>query len=194
MAVDGHNNSVEECDVVVDDGPNPYGNMFRAKKTLLESEQDAQRDANVASARTWNITNSTLGTAYKLIPYTRGPAQPPLLTSDSSAVTKRGKFAKKVLWVTPYDEDEKYPAGDCTVQSKGGEGLPKWTEQNRPVTDTDVVLWHSFGVVHVPRPEDFPVMPCEYTGFTLKPDGFFKGNPAIDLPPKTSSSSCCSNN
>jgi primary-amine oxidase len=33
--------------------------------------------------------------------------------------------------------------------------------------------------------EDFPVMPCEFTGVTLKPDGFFSGNPAIDLPPVT---------
>ena len=194
MAVDGHNNTVRECDVVIDeDSPNPHGNMFRAKQTPLKTEKEAQRDANVATARTWNIANSEAGTAYKLIPYTRGPAQPPLLTSDASAVTRRGKFAKKVLWVTPFDEDERFPAGDFTVQSGGGEGLPVWTDADRSVENTDIVLWHSFGVVHVPRPEDFPVMPCEYTGFTLKPDGFFKGNPAIDLPPKTNSASkCCS--
>ncbi|MGB5151761.1 MAG: hypothetical protein WBN99_17935 [Mycobacterium sp.] len=33
------------------------------------------------------------------------------------------------------------------------------------------------------RPEDWPVMPCAYTGFHLKPIGFFDGNPALDLPP-----------
>ena len=195
MAVDGHRNTVTECEVVVDGSAhNPYGNMFRAVETPLTTELGAQRSANVATARTWNVRNPELGTAYKLIPYTRGPAQPPLLTSDDSAVTRRGKFAKKVLWVTQYDSEEKYPAGDCTVQSRGGEGLPVWTEKDRPIENADVVLWHSFGVVHVPRPEDFPVMPCEYTGFTLKPDGFFKGNPAIDLPPKVSSTSkksCC---
>jgi hypothetical protein len=26
-------------------------------------------------------------------------------------------------------------------------------------------------------------MPCESTGFTLKADNFFSGNPTIDLPP-----------
>jgi primary-amine oxidase len=40
-------------------------------------------------------------------------------------------------------------------------------------------------------------MPCESTGFTLKPDGFFSGNPTIDLPPETNEKSelatgCCS--
>lgn len=32
------------------------------------------------------------------------------------------------------------------------------TLQNRRVADADVVLWHTFGLTHVVRPEDFPVM------------------------------------
>jgi primary-amine oxidase len=51
------------------------------------------------------------------------------------------------------------------------------------VADTDIVLWHTVGVTHFSRPEDFPVMPTEYAGFTLKPFGFFNANPAIDLAP-----------
>ncbi len=49
------------------------------------------------------------------------------------------------------------------------------------------------------RPEDFPVMPVEVVGFTLKPFGFFDGNPAVDLPhaPDAGSvlanGSCCAN-
>jgi len=35
----------------------------------------------------------------------------------------------------------------------------------------------------VPRPEDWPVMPVEYTGFSLVPFGFFDRNPALDVPP-----------
>ncbi len=31
------------------------------------------------------------------------------------------------------------------------------------------------GVTHIVRPEDFPVMPVEHVGFTLKPFGFFLG-------------------
>lgn len=96
----------------------------------------------------------------------------------------------------PFRDAERWPAGDFTVQSTGGEGLPAWTEEDRSVEDEDVVLWHSFGLLHVPRVEDFPVMPCESTGFTLKPDGFFAGNPTIDLAPSSSAgggkSKCCS--
>jgi primary-amine oxidase len=46
-----------------------------------------------------------------------------------------------------------------------------------------VVLWYTLGAHHVVRPEDWPVMPCAYTGFHLKPVGFFDGNPALDIPP-----------
>ena len=51
---------------------------------------------------------------------------------------------------------------------------------------------------HIPRPEDYPVMPASYIGFMLKPSGFFEMNPANDLPPSESkastngSHSCCS--
>jgi len=35
----------------------------------------------------------------------------------------------------------------------------------------------------VVRPEDWPVMPVTTVGFQLRTDGFFDGNPALDLPP-----------
>jgi primary-amine oxidase len=85
--------------------------------------------------------------------------------------------------VTPYRADEQRPAGDFPNQHPGGAGLPAWTAADRPVADSDIVLWHTVGTTHFCQPEDFPVMPCEYTGFTLKPAGFFDGNPAIDLAP-----------
>jgi len=45
------------------------------------------------------------------------------------------------------------------------------------------------GAHHIPRPEDWPVMPAEYIGFSLKPAGFFDRNPALDVPP--SRPHCC---
>jgi primary-amine oxidase len=90
-------------------------------------------------------------------------------------------------------------AGEFPTQSiveKGkapADGLVQWTAADRNVEGEDIVLWHSFGVTHVPRVEDFPVMPVEVTGFMLKPDGFFAGNPAVDLLPEGSGASkqCC---
>ena len=62
---------------------------------------------------------------------------------------------------------------------------------DRPIENTDIVLWHSFGVHHLPRPEDHPVQPCVVCGFTLAPIGFFDQNPVIDLPPQKNAASCC---
>jgi len=74
----------------------------------------------------------------------------------------------------------------------GGDGLPAWTARDRTVENTDIVLWHSFGLHHLPRPEDHPVQPCVVCGFKLLPYGFFDQNPVIDLPRTTNAkSSCC---
>jgi primary-amine oxidase len=190
MCVDGPANSVYEVDAVPEPpGPgNPYGNAFTSRATLLETEAGAQRMAAPERARYWKIVNhSSLNAcgepvAYSLIPQPGAP----LLAQDTSSVAARAAFATRHLWVTPARPDERYPAGEFPNQHPGGAGLPAWTAADRPVTDTDIVLWHTVGTTHFCRPEDFPVMPCEYAGFTLKPAGFFDRNPAIDLAPSRS--------
>ncbi len=87
------------------------------------------------------------------------------------------------LWVTPYDRDERYPAGEYPNQSGPGEGVTQWMTADRPLVDTDVVLWYVLGAHHFPRLEDWPVMPVVKVGFHLRPVGFFDRNPALDVPP-----------
>jgi Cu2+-containing amine oxidase len=82
-----------------------------------------------------------------------------------------------------YDPAEKHAAGDFPNQNATGEGLARWIDQDRPLENEDIVLWHVLGTSHVPRPEDWPVMPVEVLGFTLKPVGFFDRNPALAVPP-----------
>jgi primary-amine oxidase len=55
----------------------------------------------------------------------------------------------------------------------------------------DIVVWHTFGATHFPRPEDWPIMPVETCGFTLKPSGFFDRNPTLDVPASTSAGDHC---
>jgi primary-amine oxidase len=86
------------------------------------------------------------------------------------------------LWVTAYDRDELFATGDYPNQATGGAGLPAFAARERNLTDTDVVLWFTFGTNHVARPEDWPVMPVHPIGFKLLPSGFFVGNPALDNP------------
>ena len=117
--------------------------------------------------------------AYKLLPESSSL----MLAAPESRVAVRARFAQRHLWVTPYRPDEMHAAGDYPNQSTGEDGLPRWTAQDRSITDTDVVLWHTFGVSHVPRPEDWPIMPVERIGFQLLPVGFFDRNPSLDVPP-----------
>ena len=84
--------------------------------------------------------------------------------------------------MTAYDRDEMFATGDYPNQSVGCGGLPSYVQADRPLVDTDVVLWYTFGTNHVVRPEDWPVMPVHPIGFRLVPCGFFAGNPALDNP------------
>ena len=65
------------------------------------------------------------------------------------------------------------------------QGLPEWIEKqsNESIDNTDIVLWHTFGITHFPSPEDFPVMPAEPMTLLLRPRNFFLKNPASDVPP-----------
>ena len=170
---------------------NPYGGAFVMNETPLRTEHEAARKLNLTSSRRWVVENlsvkNALGhpTAYALLP---GENAEPFAAADSW-VRKRAGFINNHLWVTPYDPAEMYAGGDYPNQSRGGDGLVKWTAANRSVDNQDVVLWYTMGITHNPRPEDWPVMPVHSAGFQLVPWGFFSRNPAMDLPPDTNGGS-----
>ncbi len=149
------------------------------------------------TARTWKIVNPEVRNhvgepvGYKFVP---GDNSFPL-ASPNAWWRKRAGFVNHHVWVTPYRDDERYGAGDYPNQSGGGDGLIRWTEADRAIEATDVVFWYTFGHTHIPRPEDYPVMPTAYIGFLLKPQGFFACNPANDVPPSPKklavAGSCC---
>jgi primary-amine oxidase len=195
MCVDGPTNTVHEVNTrSVPRGPgNPHGNAFLTEVTPFTREQQAQRTTNPAEARFWRVVNpqstNALGepVAYRLCP----EGNPLPFAHPDAAVLKRAGFLAKHLWVTPYDRRERFPAGDYPNQSPGGDGLPRWTAADRSIENTNVVLWYTFGVTHIPRLEDWPVMPVSPVGFVLRPDGFFDQNPAMDLPPSPAKPACC---
>ena len=63
--------------------------------------------------------------AWKLMPY----PSPPMYALPSSSHATRGGFASHQLWVTPYSEDEFWPAGMHPHARGRNSGLPEWTQQ-----------------------------------------------------------------
>ena len=190
MMVDGVRNAVEEVDAVrvpISD-QNPWGNAFTRSVTRLHSESEAQRLNDGSVGRVWHIVNPEVTNRLgQHVGYALHPENlPVLLADDSSSIHQRATFATKNLWVTRYDPSERYAAGDFVNQHPGGGGLPAYAAADRDIDGQDIVVWHTFGLTHFPRPEDWPVMPVDYAGFTLKPQGFFDRNPTLDVPASTS--------
>ncbi|GAA5026586.1 primary-amine oxidase [Microbacterium fluvii] len=186
VAIDGEDNRLVEIDAarIPMGDENPFGNAFTWTETTLRTEQEAQREADATVARVWEVRSASktnyIGkpTAYHLIP------QPTalLMADPASTVAARAAFATKHLWATAYDRDERWPAGRYPNAHQGGAGLPAYTADDRSIDGEDLVLWHTFGLTHIPRPEDWPIMPVDYAGFWFKPYGFLDVNPAMDIP------------
>jgi primary-amine oxidase len=147
---------------------------------------------DLATSRYWRVLNpnvkNALGepVAYKLVPGTNAL---PFL-DPQSPVGKRAGFMFRHFWATQFAEGELYPTGQYPNQHPGGDGLPKWSAQNRPLDNQNVVVWYTLNYHHLPRPEDWPVQPCVYAGFHWMPSGFFDANPALDVPP-SKPKHCC---
>jgi primary-amine oxidase len=191
LDIDGEENTVVEVDSVaapIGDG-NPYGLALSTETTAIESESQSARDFNWETQRSWKVINPNKlnrhgsSTAYKLVP---GAAIPALLDS-SSPVYQRAPVIGHSVWVTAYDDNERWPAGDYPTQSSEDTGITRWIADDAPLLGTDVVLWYVFGIHHITRVEDWPIMPVDIISFWLKPFGFFDQNPSLDAPNTMSS-------
>lgn len=194
LDIDGENNSVVEVDSLAHPmgSDNPAGNAYFVRETVLSSEAGAQRDIDPYANRYWKVVNPSKTNhtgnpvGYKLMP---SSVTWPMADAES-VIGKRARFMYHQLWVTRQQADELYPAGDHPYQHEGLDGLPRWTAADRALENEDVVLWYTFGTNHIPRLEDWPVMPVERSGFHLKPNGFFARSPGIDVAP-SESKHCC---
>ena len=162
----------------------PRRSVWVVQTQTAATEQAAKLRINIEKPALWRVINpNVLGpvgypVSYQLKPATNAVS---LLSSDDFPQRRAG-FTDFHLWVTPYNAAERYAAGTYPNQSKGGDGLPDWTNANRSIHNTDVVLWYTLGFHHVVRAEDWPVLPTVWSEFELRPFDFFQRNPALDLP------------
>ncbi len=183
---------------------NPRGNAFTRSHTVLATEQQAVRENNLNAGRTWVVTNpeskNYLGkpVGYKLM----SQGLPTLLAAEGSSIHQRAQFASKALWVTKRDAAHRYPTGDFVNQNPGVDGIGSWIEDDRNIDGEQISLWHTFALTHFPRTEDWPMMPVDTVGFTIRPEGFFDRSPVLDVPAPAAhgccstqaSDGCCGNN
>ena len=188
MAVDGQYNNVFEYNgetLARHPEENPEGNAFFFAKTQLRSESEARRDLDIQTGRFWTIESTTRRnrgeemTAYEINPHNI-VALP--FSSGDATWRKRAGFLNHHLWVTKTDNEELHPSGLFPNQDASFDGIHKQVlERNLSIEDEDVTLWVVFGVNHLPRLEDWPVMPREVTGITIRPRGFFDISPVLGL-------------
>jgi primary-amine oxidase len=187
LDIDGEDNTVMEVDsLALPVSPeNPYGLAVVTTATPVRSEAESARDFSWETQRSWKVVNpnrtNALGTnpAYKLVP----SASIPSLMDPQAPQYLRAPVIGHTVWVTRNHEDERWPCGDHPTQSSHDSGMTRWISDDEPLENTDVVLWHVFGIHHVTRVEDWPIMPADTIAFWLKPFGFFDQNPSIDVAP-----------
>ena len=165
-------------------GDTPRKSIWVTETKTAKRESDAQLQMMMEHPASWRVVNpNVVGALGYPVGYEIAPGHNAIsLMEDDDYPQRRAAFMEHNLWVTPYREDERFPAGDYPTQSHGGDGLPAWTKSNRPIENTDIVVWYTIGFHHVPRPEDWPIMSTAWHSFELRPFDFFVRNPEVDLP------------
>ena len=117
--------------------------------------------------------------SYKLVPGACFPA----MMDPSTPQFLRAPVIGHTLWVTKNSADERWPAGAYPTQSTVDTGLSEWIKDDASLENTDVVLWYVFGIHHITRMEEWPIMAVDTVSFWLKPSAFFDRNPSLDAAP-----------
>lgn len=186
LDVDGTRNDflIDRLKSVTLPDDNPRRSIWVVDETVAQSESQAKMTIDYNRPAIWRVASESgtnevgYRTSYQLMPGANGNT---LMTADDYP-RRRAGFIDHHLWVTPYEPDEWYAAGKYPTLSEPGMGLPEWTAADRSIRNTDIVLWHTIGMHHVVRAEDWPIMPVLWHWFELRPFDFFDQNPAMDLP------------
>ncbi|KAK0500956.1 copper amine oxidase [Armillaria luteobubalina] len=194
--IDGINNSVIESDVVplpnasTGSDLNFAGNAFVQEDTVLKKE--AGRDWDWEKERKWKIVNParqhySSGKDVGYVVGVKGGVTPMMARKDGWAL-KRAQFVNYPVWVCRDVEGAKgsrmWPAGKYVPQTRESpaDSIGAWVKGEQNIENEDILVYLTVGTTHIPRPEDWPVMPVEHLSITLKPQSFFTMNPSMDVP------------
>ncbi|KAA1067725.1 hypothetical protein PGT21_015460 [Puccinia graminis f. sp. tritici] len=190
--IDGLQNSVVQTDLVGLSEPtgsseNYLGNGFKVHRKVLKRTSEGAQKYDHSKGRYWSIVNPN-----KLHYASKEPIgyrivcrdQPPMLAKPDSMIAKRAPFAKHDFFVTPYVPHQYYPSGKFVpgTMETPTDSIENWLAEDKSIENEDIVAYVTFGINHIPTPEQFPVMSAETLTVTLKPSGFFDQNASLDVP------------
>ena len=178
LDIDGQSNTFVLGQLKQRPAPGPRKSIWTLTERAIESESEGQLDPGHDQ---WKVVNDSrrnaLGERVGYVLSSHSNVEPLLDKADY----QRAGFIGHNLWITAFDADERYAAGDTPNQNPGAPGLPQYVRNNQSLVNRDIVLWLTIGHHHVTQAEDWPVLSGEKLSFELKPSNFFDRNPAIDL-------------
>ncbi len=187
LDVDGPENSFERDALKTVRLPDDHSrkSLWVVESSIARVESDGKLRIDLERPSLWRVINPQVKNrvgypvSYQIVPRSNLLS---LMDSDDYP-QRRGGFIDYHLWVTPYNPNELYVGGLYPAISRDEPvGLPAWTAADRSIVNTDIVVWYTFGMHHVPRSEDWPLMPTAWYSFEIRPFDFFDHNPALDLP------------
>lgn len=189
LDVDGESNSLMEINPVVKDNTDggPRESSMQTETRIVGTESAAAQKFDPSTIRLLTNTNkeNKVGNpvSYQIIPYAGGthPIAKGANFSEDEWLFNRVTFMDKQLWITRYDENERYPEGKYPNRSDKDTGLGQFVSDDESIVNTDNVVWMTTGTTHVARAEEWPIMPTEWVYTLLKPWNFFDRTPTLDL-------------
>lgn len=144
-AIDGFKNTVyyEDSVPLPEDDKNPYLVGYTTEQTVISQSASAETDIN--RHRVFKIRNDSVVNpiTYKPVAYKLHAAPSQMLIMGKNAIGyQRAEFASKPIWVTKYQDDELFAAGEFTNQSRRANGVETWVQRKDNTENEDVVLWH----------------------------------------------------
>lgn len=145
-AIDGFKNTIyyEDSVPMPEDENNPWLVGYTTESTVMRTSGAA--DTSVDRHRVFKIRNDNVTNpmTYKPVSYKLQTAPSQMLLLSKNAIGyRRAEFATRPIWVTKYQDDELYAAGEFTNQSRRASGVETWVQRKDNIQNEDVVLWHS---------------------------------------------------
>ncbi len=186
LDVDGPQNSLVLDTVIPAQIKNqpPRTSSWQLQSQRYKTEGPIVADQHGANGgQRWRVINPNVKTKLKNNPgiWLDGHSGTTAILDDADAPQMRAGFSKTTMWVSRFQPQEQWAAGLYPNLSSKDEGLPAFVSDNESIANEDLVMWYNLAFRHIPRPEDFPILPTYWHELKLRPASFFDMDPSMTL-------------